>query len=110
MAVQMLNTVLVMKPKRSHLVKSTPVEKAVDTTVDNIYGEPRADRFDEIIDLLKQGNIYGDEKNINMGAVEVPIVKQIAIEKASTKGLKSEVFENTTESKLKKLRKLKRGY
>ena len=110
MAVQMLNTVLVMKPKRSHLVKSTPVEKAVDTTVDNIYGEPRADRFDEIIDLLKQGNIYGDEKNINMGAVEVPIVKQIAIDKASTKGLKSEVFENTTESKLKKLRKLKRGY
>ena len=110
MAVQVLNTVLVMKPKRSHLVKSTPVEKAVDTTVDNIYGEPRADRFDEIIDLLKQGNIYGDEKNINMGAVEVPIVKQIAIDKASTKGLKSEVFENTTESKLKKLRKLKRGY
>ena len=110
MAVQMLNTVLVMKPKRSHLVKSTPVEKAVDTTVDNIYGEPRADRFDEIIDLLKQGNIYGEEKNISMGAVEVPIVKQIAIDKASTKGLKSEVFENTTESKLKKLRKLKRGY
>ena len=110
MAVQMLNTVLVMKPKRSHLVKSTPVEKAIDTSIDNIYGEPRADRFDEIIDLLKQGNIYGDEKNIKMGAVEVPIVKQIAIDKASTKGLKSEVFENTTESKLKKLRKLKRGY
>ena len=110
MAVQMLNTVLVMKPKRSHLVKSTPVEKAVDNTIDDVYGEPRVDRFDEIIDLLKQGNIYGDEKNISMGAVEVPIVKQIAIDKASTKGLKSEVFENTTESKLKKLRKLKRGY
>tara|TARA_B100001996_G_C18193329_1_gene413033 strand:- start:169 stop:501 length:333 start_codon:yes stop_codon:yes gene_type:complete len=110
MAVQMLNTVLVMKPRRSHLVKSAPIESAVDTTIDNIYGEPRVDRFDEIIDLLKQGNIYGDEKNINMGAVEVPIVKQIAIDKASTKGLKSEVFENTTESKLKKLRKLKRGY
>ena len=110
MAVQMLNTVLVMKPKRSHLIKSTPVEKAVDNTIDDVYGEPRVDRFDEIIDLLKQGNIYGDEKNISMGAVEVPIVKQIAIDKASTKGLKSEVFENTTESKLKKLRKLKRGY
>ena len=92
------------------MVKSTPVETAVDTTVDDLYGEPRADRFDEIIDLLKQGNIYGEEKNISMGAVEVPIVKQIAIDKASTKGLKSEVFENTTESKLKKLRKLKRGY
>ena len=110
MAVQMLNTVLVMKPKRSHLVKSTPVETAVDNTIDDVYGEPRVDRFDEIIDLLKQGNIYGDKKNISMGAVEVPIVKQIAIDKASTKGLKSEVFENTTESKLKKLRKLKRGY
>ena len=110
MAVQMLNTVLVMKPKRSNLVKPTPIENAVDTVVDNVYGEPQPDRFDEIIDLLKQGNIYGDEKNINMGAVEVPIVKQIAIDKASTKGLKSEVFENTTESKLKKLRKLKRGY
>ena len=110
MAVQMLNTVLVMKPKRSHLVKSTPVEKAIDTSIDNIYGEPKADRFDEIIDLLKKGNIYGDERNISMGAVEVPIVKQIAIDKASTRGLKSEVFENTTESKLKKLRKLKRGY
>ena len=110
MAVQMLDTVLVIKPKRSQLVKSTPVEKAVDTTIDNVYGEPRQDRFDEIIDLLKQGNIYGEEKNISMGAVEVPIVKQIAIDKASTKGLRSEVFENTTESKLKKLRKLKRGY
>ena len=110
MAVQMLDKILVMKPKRSHLVKSTPVETAVDSTVVNLFGEPRADRFDEIFDLLKQGNIYGEEKNINMGAVEVPIVKQIAIDKASTKGLKSEVFENTTESKLKKLRKLKRGY
>ena len=69
MAVQMLNTVLVMKPKRSHLIKSTPVEKAVDNTIDDVYGEPRVDRFDEIIDLLKQGNIYGDEKNISMGAV-----------------------------------------
>ena len=110
MSVQMLNTVLVMKPKKSHLVKSTPVEKAIDTTIDNVYGEPRVDRFDEIIGLLKQGNIYGEEKNINMSAVEVPIVKQIAIDKASTRGLKSEVFENNTESKLKKLRKLKRGY
>jgi hypothetical protein len=110
MAVQMLNTVLVMKPKRSHLIKSTPVETAIDRSIDDIYGEPRADRFDEIIDLLKKGNIYGEEKNISMGAVEVPIIKQIAIDKASTTGLKSEVFENTTESKLKKLRKLKRGY
>ena len=110
MAVQMLNTVLVMKPKRSHLIKSTPVETAIDRSIDDIYGEPRADRFDEIIDLLKKGNIYGEEKNISLGAVEVPIIKQIAIDKASTKGLKSEVFENTTESKLKKLRKLKRGY
>jgi len=110
MAVQMLNTVLVMKPKKSHLVKSTPVETAVDNTIDDVYGEPRVDRFDEIIGLLKQGNIYGEEKNINMSAVEVPIVKQIAIDKASTRGLKSEVFENNTESKLKKLRKLKRGH
>ena len=110
MAVQMLNTVLVMKPKRSHLIKSTPVETAIDRSIDDIYGEPRADRFDEIIDLLKKGNIYGEEKNISMGAVEVPIIKQIAIDKASTRGLKSEVFENNTESKLKKLRKLKRGY
>jgi hypothetical protein len=109
MAVQMLDTVLVMKPRRSHLVKSTPVETAIDTSIDNIYGEPRADRFDEIIDLLKQGNIYGEEKNISMGAVEVPIVKQIAIDKASTKGLKSEVYKNNSESKVDKLRKLRSG-
>ena len=94
MAVQMLNTVLVMKPKRSHLVKSTPVEKAIDTTIDNVYGEPRADRFDEIIDLLKQGNIYGEKKDITLGVVEVPIEKQISIDKASTKGLKSEEYLN----------------
>ena len=47
-------------------------------------------RFDEIIDLLKNQSIYGDEKNITLGAVDVPIEKQIAIDKASTKGLKSE--------------------
>ena len=57
MAVQMLAKVLIMKPRRSHLVKSTPVETAIDTSIDNIYGEPQPDRFDEIIDLLKQGNI-----------------------------------------------------
>ena len=110
MAVQLLDKTLVMKPKRSTLVKTIESDDSVKQTTYNVYGEPREDRFDEIIDLLKKGNIYGDEKNISMGAVEVPIVKQIAIDKASTKGLKSEVFENTTESKLKKLRKLKRGY
>ena len=55
----MLDKVLIMKPRRSHLVESTPVESAVDNTIDNIYGEPQPDRFDEIIYLLKQGNIYG---------------------------------------------------
>ena len=105
----MLNTILVMKPKRSRLVKSTPVEKAVDTTVDNLYGEPQPDRFDEIIDLLKQGNIYGEPKDITLGAVEVPIEKQISIDKASTKGLKSEVYRNKSESKVDKLRKLRSG-
>ena len=109
MAVQMLDKVLIMKPRRSHLVKSTPVEAAIDTSIDNVYGEPQPDRFDEIIDLLKQGNIYGEKKDITMGAVEVPIVKQIAIDKASTKGLKSEEYQNTTESKVDKLRKLRRG-
>ena len=109
MSVQMLDTILVMKPKRSRLVKSTPVEKAVDTTVDNLYGEPQPDRFDEIIDLLKQGNIYGEPKDITLGAVEVPIEKQISIDKASTKGLKSEVYRNKSASKVDKLRKLRHG-
>tara|TARA_B100000214_G_C23466822_1_gene400902 strand:+ start:196 stop:528 length:333 start_codon:yes stop_codon:yes gene_type:complete len=109
MAIQLLDKVLVMKPRRSNLVKSTPVEKAVDNTIDNIYGEPKSDRFDEIIDLLKQGNIYGEKKEITLGAVEVPIEKQISIDKASTKGLKSQEYKNTTESKVDKLRKLRRG-
>ena len=58
MAVQMLDKVLVMKPRRSHLVKSTPVETAIDTSIDNVYGEPQPDRFDEIIDLLKQDSDF----------------------------------------------------
>ena len=105
----MLDKVLIVKPKRSNLVKSTPVESAVDNTIDNIYGEPQPDRFDEIIDLLKQGNIYGEKKDITLGVVEVPIEKQISIDKASTKGLKSEEYLNNSESKLEKLRKLRRG-
>ena len=109
MAIQLLDKVLVIKPRRSNLVKSTPVENAVDNTIDNIYGEPKSDRFDEIIDLLKQGNIYGEKKDITLGAVEVPIEKQISIDKASTKGLKSQEYKNTTESKVDKLRKLRRG-
>ena len=44
-----------------------------------------------------------------MGAVEVPIEKQISIDKASTKGLKSEVYKNDSESKVDKLRKLRSG-
>ena len=109
MAVQLLDKTLVMTQRRSHLVKPISVDNAVETTVSNIYGEPKADRFDEIIDLLKSGNIYGEKDSITLGAVDVPIEKQIAIDKASTKGLKSEEYKNTSENKLDKLRKLKRG-
>ena len=109
MAVQLLDKTLVMTQRRSHLVKSVSVDDAVETTVSNIYGEPKADRFDEIIDLLKSGNIYGEKESITLGVVDVPIEKQIAIDKASTKGLKSEEYKNTSENKLDKLRKLRRG-
>ena len=109
MAVQLLDKTLVMKQRRSHLVNPITVDEAVDTTVSNIYGEPKADRFDEIIDLLKNQSIYGDEKNITLGVVDVPIEKQIAIDKVSTEGLKSEEYKNTSENKLDKLRKLRRG-
>ena len=109
MAIQLLDKTLVMKPRRSHHVKPVRVEEVVDETIENVYGEPKADRFDEIIDLLKQGNIYGEKKDITMGAVEVPIEKQITIDKASTKGLKSETYVNKSESKIDKLRKLRRG-
>ena len=112
MVVQMLDKVLVMKPKRSQHIKA---EKVLDFKVNddsenkNIYGESQPDRFDEIIDLLKQGNINGEKKDITLGVVEVPIEKQISIDKASTKGLKSEEYLNNSESKLEKLRKLRRG-
>jgi len=112
MAIQLLDKSLVMKPRRSHHVK---VEKTVDfeekrdSDSENFYGEPKADKFDEIIDLLKQGNIYGEKDNITLGAVDVPIEKQISIDKVSTKGLKSEEYVNNSESKLDKLRKLRRG-
>ena len=112
MAVQLLDKKLVMKPRRSSTIK---VQKDVDfvenydSDSENLYGEPRADRFDEIIDLLKQGNIYGEKENITLGAVDVPIEKQISIDKVSTKGLKSEEYKNDSESKLDKLRKLRRG-
>ena len=110
MAVQLLDKTLVMTQRRSHLVTPVSVDDAVETTVSNIYGEPKADRFDEIIDLLKGGNIYGEKENITLGHVDIPIEKQISIDKVSTKGLKSEEYKNTHSSnKLSKLRKLKRG-
>ena len=115
MAVELLNKSLVMKPRRSHLVKSeqqiagSEVRHVVDETIENVYGEPKADRFDEIIDLLKQGNIYGEKENITLGAVDVALDKKISIDKGSTKELKSEAYAHNTESKLDKLRKLRRG-
>ena len=109
MAVQLLDKTLVMKQKRSTLVKTIESDDSVKQTTYNVYGEPKEDRFDEIIDLLKTKNIQGDEKNITLGVVDVPIEKQIAIDKASTKGLKSETYENNSENKLEKLRKLRRG-
>ena len=112
MAVELLNKSLVMKPRRSSVVKvqkDVDFVKNYDSDSENLYGEPKADRFDEIIDLLKQGNIYGEKENITLGAVDVPIEKQISIDKVSTKGLKSEEYKNTSESKLDKLRKLRRG-
>ena len=59
--------------------------------------------------MLKQGRVYGEKDNITLGAVDVPIEKQIAIDKVSTKGLKSETYKNDSKSKLDKLRKLRRG-
>jgi len=110
MAVQLLDKTIVMKPRRSSVVKvqkDVVFEENYDS--ENFYGEPRADKFDEIIDLLKGGNIYGEKENITLGVVDVPIEKQIAIDKASTKGLKSEEYANNSENKLDKLRKLRRG-
>ena len=109
MAVQLLDKTLVMKQKRSTLVKTIESDDSVKQTTYNVYGEPREDRFDEIIDLLKTKNIQGDEKNITLGVVDVPIEKQISIDKVSTEGLKSETYENNSENKLDKLRKLRRG-
>ena len=106
MAVQLLDKTLVMKQKRSTLVQTDDSGKS---TTYNVYEESKADRFDEIIDLLKSGNIYGEKENITLGAVDVPIEKQIAIDKVSTKGLKSEEYKNNSENKLDKLRRLRRG-
>ena len=109
MAVQLLDKSLVMKQKRSALVQTVETDDSGKSTTYNVYEESKADRFDEIIDLLKGGNIYGEKENITLGVVDVPIEKQIAIDKASTKGLKSEEYKNTSENKLDKLRKLRRG-
>ena len=109
MAVQLLDKSIVMKPRRSHHVKPVRVEEVVDETIENVYGEPQTDRFDEIIDLLKSGNVQGEKENITLGVIDVPIEKQISIDKVSTKGLKSEEYANNSESKLDKLRKLRRG-
>ena len=109
MAVQLLDKTLVMKQKRSTLVQTVENDDSVQSMTYNVYGEPREDRFDEIIDLLKSGKVQGEKENITLGAVDVPIEKQIAIDKASTKGLKSEEYKNTSENKLDKLRKLRRG-
>ena len=89
--------------------KELDIVENYDSDSENIYQEPRVDRFDEIIDLLKQGSVYGEKDNITLGVVDVPIEKQISIDKASTKGLKSETYKNDSESKLDKLRKLRRG-
>ena len=112
MSVQLLDKKLVMKPRRSSTIKvqkDVDFVKNYDSDSENLYGEPKVDRFDEIIDLLKQGNTYGEKENITLGAVDVPIEKQISIDKVSTKGLKSEEYVNDSESKLDKLRKLRRG-
>ena len=109
MAVQLLDKSLVMKQKRSTLVQTVETDDSGKSTTYNVYEESKADRFDEIIDLLKGGNIYGEKESITLGAVDVPIEKQISIDKVSTEGLKSEEYKNTSENKLDKLRKLRRG-
>ena len=109
MAVQLLDKTLVMKQKRSALVQTVATDDSGKSTTYNVYEESKADRFDEIIDLLKGGNIYGEKENITLGVVDVPIEKQIAIDNVSTKGLKSEEYKNTSENKLDKLRRLRRG-
>jgi len=112
MAVQLLDKQLILKQNRSPMVKvqkQLDLEENYDSDSENFYQESKNDRFDEIIDLLKTQNIYGEDKNITLGVVDVPIEKQISIDKASTKGLKSETYENNSENKLDKLRKLRRG-
>jgi len=118
MAIQLLDKSLVMKQKRSSMVKvqnELDYVENYDSDSENIYEEPTNAKFDEILGLLKGGNIYGESDSITLGAVDVPIEKQIAIDKASTKGLKSEEYKNThsrnahSRNKLSKLRKLRSG-
>ena len=111
MGVQLLNKTLVMRDTAKVQSRPTHIDESEMIPQHAIVEEPKpqVDRFDEIIDMLKNQNIYGESKNITVGAVDVPIEKQIAIDKASTKGLKSEEYKNTSENKLEKLRKLRRG-
>ena len=111
MGVQLLNKTLVMRDTAKVQSRPTLIDDSEMIPQHAIVEEPKpqVDRFDEIIDMLKNQNIYGESKNITVCAVDVPIEKQIAIDKASTKGLKSEEYKNTSENKLEKLRKLRRG-
>ena len=114
MAVQILNKTLVMMDTGKVQSQPTLSDDSDMIPKHAIVHEPNPqpvdDRFDEIIDMLKNQNIYGESKNITIGAVDVPIEKQIAIDKVSTKGLKSDEYKNTHSStKLSKLRKLRRG-
>ena len=86
MAVQLLDKTLVMKQKRSALVQTVETDDSGKSTTYNVYEESKADRFDEIIDLLKGGNIYGEKENITLGHVDIPIENKLLLIRLQPKG------------------------
>tara|TARA_B100000131_G_scaffold4382_1_gene4515 strand:- start:19996 stop:20445 length:450 start_codon:yes stop_codon:yes gene_type:complete len=71
-------------------------------------------KMDEILGLLKTKNIYGESNssensNGELKAVDVDVKKQLKIGDVNSNKLESEEYENKSENKLDKLRKLRSG-
>ena len=72
------------------------------------------EKMDKILNMLETKNVYGEPNNsINANgeikAVDVDVKKQLKIDGVNSNKLESEEYENKSENKLDKLRKLRGG-
>ena len=98
-----------LQPYQLNQKVGTPPPSENDDSADKME-----EKMDKILNMLETKNVYGEPNNSTnangeIKAVDVDVKKQLKIDGVNSNKLESEEYENKSENKLDKLRKLRGG-